>query len=271
VYPNEEIYVLDKFPFEEQRVINELVEFWQTRYEPCDLVTHIDEVSGAWGGVIDTGFFRQVYEDLCVDKHSYGVSSASEFKQLLEDKYHRAQKKDKTSFFKQRFEDLRKHSNYVAYSPLELKQHVDAEYRKARADAEAERQAQAKAKAERKARADAEAERQAQAKAKAERQAKEEAERQAKEAERIVKEAEHQRKARADFDALGKEMAKATTRAELVGLGRKRANLAPHTGFSYAYINHCWNCKKPISSDINSQCPNCKFYICSSCNFCFCV
>jgi len=81
---------------------------------------------------------------------------------------------------------------------------------------------------------------------------------------------QNQRKARADFDALGEEMAKATTRAKLVELGRKRAVLAPHTGVSYNYENHCWNCTAHISSAIHAQCPDCKFYICGSCGSCLC-
>jgi len=83
-------------------------------------------------------------------------------------------------------------------------------------------------------------------------------------------ESERRAKASDDFNALGKEMAKATTRAELVELGRKRADLAPHTGISYVYENHCWQCKTHISSAIHAQCPNCSFYICSSCGSCFC-
>ncbi len=87
---------------------------------------------------------------------------------------------------------------------------------------------------------------------------------------RFEKREENERKARADFDALGKEMVKATTRAELVELGRKRADLAAYTGVSYVYENHCWNCKKQISSAIDAQCSDCRFYICSSCGSCFC-
>ena len=81
---------------------------------------------------------------------------------------------------------------------------------------------------------------------------------------------EELRRARVDFEALGKEMAKATTRTELVELGRKRADLAPHTGVSYVYENYCWNCRGRISSTIHARCPVCRFYICSSCGSCFC-
>jgi hypothetical protein len=51
---------------------------------------------------------------------------------------------------------------------------------------------------------------------------------------------ECQAQARADFDALGEEMAKATTREEFVELGRKREDLAPYTGICYPYENVCW-------------------------------
>lgn len=106
--------------------------------------------------------------------------------------------------------------------------------------------------------------------AEAERQA--EAERRAwwrEEFERLTKEKDdHKKKARAEFDALGKEMAKATTHAKLVELGRKRVKLAPYTGFSYVYENHCWQCHTHISSKIHARCPECRWYICSSCSSC---
>src|SRR5207248_2020462 len=88
--------------------------------------------------------------------------------------------------------------------------------------------------------------------------------------EKEKKREEHVRKARAEFDALGKEMAKTTDRAELVELGRKRTNLARDTGVSYVYLNHCWNCHSDISSEINARCPGCKLFICSFCGSCFC-
>jgi hypothetical protein len=65
--------------------------------------------------------------------------------------------------------------------------------------------------------------------------------------------AERQARARANFDALGEEIAKATTRAELLELGRKRADLAPYTGVSYVYTSHCWNCKKTYL--VSHTCP----------------
>src|ERR1051326_8700277 len=80
---------------------------------------------------------------------------------------------------------------------------------------------------------------------------------------------ENERRARADFYALGKEMANATTRAELVELGRRRAELAPYTGVSYVYTNHCWKCKGPISSAIHARCSSCGWYICT-CGACGC-
>jgi hypothetical protein len=194
---------VDKIPFEERRVIDELVGLWQTRYEPRDLVTHIDRLSGTWGSGIGASFFRQVYEDLRTNKRDkYATSSSSEFKRFLEAEYNQ------------------------------------------QAQVDAERQAQAQAKAD--------AERQLHAQAKA------------KERE------EFKRRARAEFEALGKVMAKVTTRAELVELGRKRTKLALYTGISYVYTNHCWNCQSDISSEINARCPACRFYICSSCASCFC-
>src|SRR5438874_12604267 len=78
-----EIDVLDNIPFEERRVIDELVELWQTCYEPRDLLTHI---AGTWkpGGGRVTWFFAQVHQDLRTDKRSkYAAFSASEFKRFL--------------------------------------------------------------------------------------------------------------------------------------------------------------------------------------------
>jgi len=214
-------YALDKIPFEERRVIDELVQFWQTGYEPHDLVIHIDRICGSWGSGIGTSFFRQVYKELRTGERSkYAAFSAIEFKQFLEAEYS---------------QQARIYAKRLA---------------QAQAEAEAERQAQAKAEAERRV---AEAKRRA-----------EEAKRQARARE------EYERKARAEFDDLGKEMAKATTRAELVELGRKRADLAPHTGASYVYENYCWNCAAHISSAIHAQCPVCEFYICGSCGSCLC-
>jgi hypothetical protein len=183
------VYVLDEIPFEERRVISELVELWQTGYEPGDLSIHIDRLSRSSRNGMDALFFQQVYANLRADKLSeYVASSASEFQRFLEDEYHQ----------------------------------------------------QAKIWNERQARAE------------------------------VEEREKSKRRARADFDAFGKEMAKATTRAELVELGWKRAALAPHTGIFYVYENHSWNCKKDISSDVNARCPDCGFYICSSCFYCMC-
>jgi hypothetical protein len=172
-----------------------------------------------------------------------------------------------TSFFAKVRDDLRtdKHSEYAASSAFEFRQFLEAEYRRLyQPYAERQAEAQAKAEAERQAQMKAAAERQAQWKAAAERQA----EAQAKaEAERE----ENERRARAVFDAIGKEMAKATTRAELVELGRKRAYLAPYIGIPYPYgdyENHCWNCERRVSSAIQARCPVCRWYICSSCDSC---
>lgn len=212
---------MDKIPFEERRVIDELAQLWQTHYEPHDLITHIDRLYGTWGSGVGASFFRKVYEELRTDKLSnYAVFSASEFKQFLESEYSQ----------------------------------------QARAYAKEQAQAQEKAEAERRAQAKAEAERRAQAKIEAERQALAEAkERQ-----------ENERRARAEFEALGKEMERATNRAELVELGRKRTDLARHTNISYVYQAPCWNCGTHISSAIHAQCPVCLYYICGSCSRCFC-
>lgn len=188
---------MDKFPFEDQLVIDELVEYWQTGKAPVYLYGHIRDTSKPGGRQICL-FFLKVYKDLYTGKRSqYAALSASEFKQFLEDEYH----------------------------PLN-KQREEWE-RLARAIREEN---------ERKARAEHE---------------------------------ENERKARADFDALGKEMAKATTRKELIELGRKRVALAPYTGTSYVYENHCFRCKRHISSAIHARCPSCGWYICS-CGACGC-
>jgi hypothetical protein len=190
---------LDKIPLEEQRVIDGLVGLWQTHYEPRNLITHLDRLSGSWGSGIGASFFRQVYEDLRTNKRGkYTASSASEFKRFLE-----------------------------------------AEYRQL-AKPHTERQAQAIA------------------------EYREWYERRAKAHEEYV------RMARAEFDALGKQMAKATSRAELIELGRKRADLALHTCDSYDYENVCWCCGGRISSGIHAQCKFCKYFICGSCGSCLC-
>jgi len=163
-----------------------------------------------------------------------------------------------TFFFAQVRDDLRtdKHSKYAASSTFEFRQFLEAEYRRLD-QANTERQAQAQAEAQ--AQAKAEAERQAQAIA----EEREEQERRARIREERV------RRAKAAFDALGKEMEKATTtRAERVELGRKRADLAPYTGGSYVYEKHCWNCYSYISSAIHARCPGCRWYICSNCGSC---
>lgn len=212
---------MNNIPLEEGRVIDELVDFWQTRYEPRDLIIHLDRLSSTWGSGVGVSFFRQVYKDIRGDKRSeYAASSASEFKQFLEIEYSR---------------QVQIHTERKA---------------KAQAKSEADRRAWMKAETERKAREKAEAEHEAQEEAK--------------------RREENERRARADFDALGKQMAKATTRVELVELGQKRADLAPLTGVSYSYKNHCWNCQSSISSDVHAQCPACTYYICSSCGSCLC-
>jgi len=176
---------LDNIPLEDQLVIDELVEFWQTNDEPRNLTAHIRGTLKQ-GCTSLTWFFAKVRDDLRTDKHSkYTASSVFEFRQFLEVEYRRL------------------------YQPCAERQ-----------------QAEAQAKAEK------------------------------------------ERRARADFDALGKEMAKATTRAELVELGRKREKLAPYTGNKHVYENVCWCCHSRISSTIHARCLDCGWYICSSCGSC---
>jgi hypothetical protein len=82
----------DNIPFEEQCLIDELVEFWRTHDEPRDLDTHLrgtlkpGHYSAAW-------FLFEVRDDLRTDKHSkYAASSTFEFRQFLEAKYRRVAK-----------------------------------------------------------------------------------------------------------------------------------------------------------------------------------
>ncbi len=134
---------LDKFPFEYDRVIDELVEFWQTHKEPSDLTAHIRSTLKQ-GCTSLTSFFAKVRDDLRTDKHSkYTASSAFEFRHILE-----------TEFLQ-------------LYRP----------YAERQAKEEAERQEQAKAaEVKRLAKIKEEIERQAQIRAGIERQAKNKAE-----------------------------------------------------------------------------------------------
>lgn len=80
---------MDDIPFEEQRVIDELVELWRTGCEPRALLSHIRSTWKPGEGKV-TWFFAQVYQDLLAGKPSkYLAFSASEFKQCLEDEYRR--------------------------------------------------------------------------------------------------------------------------------------------------------------------------------------
>jgi len=178
-----EIYLLDKLPFEEQRVIHALVVFWK-----CTRFLHLNQVRPSprileliYKCSIGIDFFRQVYHDLCSDRRI----------------------------------------KYVGFSETEFKQFLEIEYNQPFV----EHQAQARA---------------------------------------------NQEQARADFDALGKEMAKATSRAELVKLGRKRADLAQYIGVSSGdYESHCWrSCPSRISSAVHARCPACGWYICNNCSSC---
>lgn len=88
---------------------------------------------------------------------------------------------------------------------------------------------------------------------------------------RVQRRVELQAKASINFDTLGQRLEQATTREARVELGRQRAALAPYTGRSYVYTSHCWNCKEPISSEVQAQCLGCEYCICSSCGACFCT
>ncbi len=225
-----ETFVLDDIPLEEQHVIDELVGFWQTRYEPRDLTAHIRGTLKT-GGPSVTSFFAKVRDDLRTDKHSmYAASSTFEFRQFLEAEYCRVAK------------------------PYAERLARAKEFAEAQAKVEAERQAETQMKAE--------LERQAQEIA----EAKSLAEAQAKAKERE----ENQRWLRDYSDTLGKEMAKTTDREKRIELGLKLEAIAPYTGVSYVPERHCKNCSVGISSAINPRCPNCKGYICLNCGTCFC-
>lgn len=80
---------MDNIPSEDQLVINELVEFWQTHNEPHKLTAHIRGTLKQ-GCTSLTSFFAKVRDDLRADKHStYAASSASEFRAFLGAEYHR--------------------------------------------------------------------------------------------------------------------------------------------------------------------------------------
>ena len=137
--------------------------------------------------------------------------------------------------------DLRadKRSKYAASSAFEFRQFLEVEYHRLyQSGAKLQAEIQAKAEAERLAQMKAESERQAQI--------------------------------RAEFDALGELMAKTTDRKESIVLARKREYLAPYTGRTFVYENHCWKCKKDISSAIHARCKDCRWYICSNCASCGC-
>src|SRR6266487_4764077 len=140
-----EIYLLDKLPFEEQRVIHALVVFWK-----CTRFSHLNQVRPSprileliYKCSIGIDFFRQVYHDLCSDRRI----------------------------------------KYVGFSETEFKQFLEIEYNQPFV----EHQAQARA---------------------------------------------NQEQARADFDALGEEMAKTTDRKERFELGLRREVLAPFTNLT---------------------------------------
>ncbi len=204
---------MDNIPFEDQLVIDELVEFWRTHNEPPDLFDHARSTLRQGCNSL-TFFFLTVRSDLRTDKRNqYTASSALEFRQFLEVECRRL------------------------YQPCAERQKAEA-------------QGKEKEREERKRRFHD--------------RFNEAWKAMGKEKERE----ERKRRAREDFDALEIVMAKATTRAELVELGRKRAELVPYTGSKYVYENVCWCCHSRISSAIHARCPDCRWYICSSCGSC---
>ncbi len=118
-----EIYILDDIPFEERRVIDELVEFWQTGYEPCDLATHIDKLSGVWGSGTGSDFIRQVHKNLRTGKRRY--ASASEYKQFLEAVYSRQAQKEavKREEYKRRVYERSTYDNHC----WKCKEHISSD------------------------------------------------------------------------------------------------------------------------------------------------
>lgn len=80
---------MGNIPLEYQLVIDELVEFWQTHYEPRNLMEHAHSTFRQGCDSL-TFFFLTVRDDLRTDKRSkYTASSALEFRQFLEVEYRR--------------------------------------------------------------------------------------------------------------------------------------------------------------------------------------
>ena len=52
---------------------------------------------------------------------------------------------------------------------------------------------------------------------------------------------------------------------------KEKKEVKQYNYYQRKYINHCWNCKNPINSEINKKCPKCnKYYICTRCDKCKC-
>jgi hypothetical protein len=78
---------LDNIPLEDQLVIDELVDFWQTHSEPLNLFEHARSTIRHRCNSL-TFFLLTVRDDLRTDKCSkYPASSGSEFRQFLESEY----------------------------------------------------------------------------------------------------------------------------------------------------------------------------------------
>ena len=88
---------MNKIPFEEQRVIDELVDFWQTRKEPSDITTHINDTKHSTG-YNTYSFFKSLYDDLQHGKRKvFTRMSPSEVKISLENKCRQYIRKEQES------------------------------------------------------------------------------------------------------------------------------------------------------------------------------
>jgi hypothetical protein len=193
-----------------------------------------------------------------------------------EDQIDRYKNEAKAYFFRRRHEELMKdkQSPYANLSSTERKKFLEAEYRPIQNQMESDFQSSRKAEAERQAKLEAEAA--YQLRVEAERQAKIKAENEIYQAtiekQRILVREEQQRKEElyAKIDKLDRGIVNAPTRKERDELRRERGKLLGINPF-FTYKNHCWNCKKPIHSDLHSRCPKCKLYICAYCSVCMCT
>lgn len=220
----------DNFPFKEQRVIDELVEFWQTHNEPRDLTARICDTLNL-GSTSVTSFLAKVRDDLRNNKHSnYTATSASEFRQFLEDEYRPY---------------AERHAKRQAQLEAGAKAFDEAhatEWAEDMMKAELECQAQAKA---------AEAKRLAEAQAKRD---------------EYVRKA----RAEIDVLGMLMVKTPDPNKRRELGRKRVALAQSIGIHLYGEYRNHCWSCKMLISSEINVRCPSCTLFICNYCGACFC-